>query len=73
MELEQLRNDLITIINHYGKTIPIGPIFYVVKDVAREVTDIYNNWMDKQAKESAEPAPTPEPEPAEPITGEVEE
>lgn len=73
MELEQLRNDLITIINHYGKTIPIGPIFYVVKDVAREVTDIYNSWMDKQAKEDTEPAPAPEPEPVEPVTGEVEE
>jgi len=63
MELENLRRDLLTIINHYGKTIPIGPLFYVVKDVTREVADAYNQWIDKQQQENmAAPAEaTPQP------------
>lgn len=67
MELEALKNDLLTVINHYGKTIPIGTIFYVVKDVLRDVGDAYNQWMDSKAgKAETEPVQAEEnPEPAE--------
>ena len=63
MELEKLRNDLLSVINYYGKTIPVGPLFYVVKDVTREVADAYNQWLDKQQQENmAAPAEaTPQP------------
>lgn len=58
MELEMLRNDLLTVINHYGKTIPIGTMFYVVKDVAHEVDLAYQQWLDmKKAEETKEPEP----------------
>ena len=70
MELEALRNDLLTIVNHYGKKLDIGTIFYVLKDVTRDVAEAYNQWMDaQQAKaQSAE-----KQEPAEKVEGEVEE
>ena len=71
MELEALRTDLLAVINHYGKTIPVGPLFYVVKDVAREVGDAYENWL--TAKNAEKPAPAEEPEPAEKVEGAVEE
>lgn len=69
MELEQLRNDLIAVVNHYGKTVPIGSIFYVVKDFAREITDAYDQWLDSQAKAKE----AKEAEKVEQVSGEVEE
>ena len=71
MELEALKNDLLTVINHYGKTIPIGTMFYVVKDVLRDVGDAYNQWLETKT-ENAAPAPAEEQVPAEPVAGEVE-
>lgn len=71
MELEMLKNDLIAVINHYGKTVPIGTLYYVVKDVAREVGDAYDNWITAQKQQpQEEEIPTEKPEPVE---GEVEE
>lgn len=72
MELEALRADLLAIINHYGKTIPIGPLFYVVKDVTREVGDAYEQWLEHK-NAAGQAAPAEEPEPAEKVEGEVEE
>lgn len=72
MELEALKNDLLTVINHYGKTIPIGPLFYVVKDVAREVGDAYDQWLENK-RAAGQSAPAEEPEPADKVTDEVEE
>ena len=70
MELEMLKNDLIAVINHYGKTVPIGTLYYVVKDVAREVGDAYDNWITAQKQQPQDgEMPTEEPEPVE---GEVE-
>lgn len=71
MELENLKKDLLAIINHYGKTIPIGPLFYVVKDVARDVGDAYNQWLETTSNETPK---EPEGEaPAEQASGEVVE
>jgi len=64
MELEALKNDLLTVINHYGKTIPIGAMFYVVKDVLRDIGDAYNQWIDSKnatAETKAESAEEPAP------------
>ncbi len=63
MELEALKNDLLTVINHYGKTVPIGTLFYVVKDVLRDIGDAYNQWIEKQAEQSKAPS-AEEQEPA---------
>lgn len=71
MELEALRTDLVTLINHYGKTIPIGTMFYVLKDVTREVGDAYDQWL--ESKRAEKPAPAEEQEPAERVEGTVEE
>lgn len=70
MELEALKNDLLTVINHYGKTIPIGAMFYVVKDVLRDIGDAYNQWIDSknataETKTEAESAEEPAPAQAE--------
>ena len=72
MELEALRTDLVTLINHYGKTIPIGTMFYVLKDVTREVGDAYDQWLESK-RAAGQPAPAEEQEPAEKVEGEVEE
>lgn len=71
MELEALKNDLLTVINHYGKTIPIGTLYYVVKDVLRDVADAYNQWLESK-QNPTEAAPVEEQAPAEPVEGEVE-
>lgn len=71
MELEALRNDLLTIVNHYGKKLDIGTIFYVLKDVTRDVAEAYNQWMDAQQAKKAQSAEKQEP--AEKVEGEVVE
>lgn len=71
MELEALKNDLLTVVNHYGKTIPIGTLYYVVKDVLRDVADAYNQWLESKQNQ-AEAAPAEEQAPAEAVKGTVE-
>lgn len=71
MELEALKNDLLTVVNHYGKTIPIGTLYYVVKDVLRDVADAYNQWLESKQNQ-AEAAPAEEQAPAEAVEGTVE-
>lgn len=71
MELEALKNDLLTVVNHYGKTIPIGTLYYVVKDVLRDVADAYNQWLESKQNQ-AEAAPAEEQAPAEAVKGAVE-
>lgn len=71
MELEALKNDLLTVVNHYGKTIPIGTLYYVVKDVLRDVADAYNQWLESKQNQ-AETAPAEEQAPAEAVEGTVE-
>ena len=72
MELEALKADLLAVINHYGKTIPVGPLFYVVKDVAREVGDAYDQWLESK-RAASQSAPAEDPAPADKVMGEVEE
>ena len=72
MELEALKNDLLTVINHYGKTIPIGTLYYVVKDVLRDVGDAYNQWLEQKSGAEQKPESAEEPAPAEVVEGEVE-
>ncbi len=71
MELEALKNDLLTVVNHYGKTIPIGTLYYVVKDVLRDVADAYNQWLESKQNQ-AEATPAEEQAPAEAVEGTVE-
>lgn len=71
MELEALKNDLLTVVNHYGKTIPIGTLYYVVKDVLRDVADAYNQWLESKQNQ-AEAAPAEEQAPAEAVKETVE-
>ena len=72
MELEALKNDLLTVINHYGKTIPIGTLYYVVKDVLRDVADAYNQWIEQKSSAEQKPESAEDPAPAEAVEGEVE-
>lgn len=74
MELEQFKADLLNVINHYGKTVNIGVVYYVVKDVFRDVSDAYEGWLNKQ-QTTMQPQPddAEKPEPAEVVEGEVED
>lgn len=74
MELEQFKADLLNVINHYGKTVNIGVVYYVVKDVFRDVSDAYEGWLNKQ-QTTAQPQPddAEKQEPAEVVEGEVED
>ena len=74
MELEQFKADLLNVINHYGKTVNIGVVYYVVKDVFRDVSDAYEGWLNKQ-QTTTQPQPddAEKQEPAEAVEGEVED
>ena len=71
MELEQLRAALIAVINHYGQTISIGTINYVVKDVAHEVETTYKDWLEKRRAAEAQVSGAEQPNPAEKVEGEI--
>ena len=56
--MEQLKQDLLKIVNESG--LPLEAIYYLVKDLFRDVDDAYQQALKRAAAEKAQKENTPE-------------
>lgn len=70
---EQLRSDLMYIINLYGeKGLTVGTEYYIFKDVFNELAKVYNDYLTKEQQKQQQALQKAE-EPVEESTKEIKE